>query len=159
MWNTQYEDMIALSGNNSLSIKVADYFPYQQKINGFVVGLTGSRVFCLYGSNMTTLELSLSTPMYQYIEKKMYNEAHRVACLGSLCYLSYYIFYFFQNKIAGVTEGDWEELAFSALENMELEVAKLAFIKLQNYNYLALIRNIQVATILAVLFFKLTEYF
>ncbi|KAF2899366.1 hypothetical protein ILUMI_06809 [Ignelater luminosus] len=73
---------------------------------------------------MTTLELPLSTPMYQYIEKKMFNEAHKVACLG-------------------VTDGDWEDLAFTALENLELEVARLAFIRLQDYTYLELIRDIQ----------------
>lgn len=44
----------------------------------------------------------------------------------------------------GVTNGDWEELAFAALEDLELDIARLAFIKLQEYNYLELIRNIQV---------------
>lgn len=67
---------------------MADFPAHRQKLVGFVVGLTGSRVFCLNGPNMTTLELPLSTPMYQYIEKKMFNEAHKVACLGITSFLN-----------------------------------------------------------------------
>ncbi|XP_017773799.1 PREDICTED: intraflagellar transport protein 122 homolog [Nicrophorus vespilloides] len=121
-WNTQYEDMLAFSGPNLLSIKVEDFPAHRQKLNGFVVGLTGSKVFCLNGSAMTTLELPLSAPMYQYIEKKMFSEAHKVACLG-------------------VTDGDWEELGHAALENLNFDIARLAFVKLQDFNYLELIRD------------------
>lgn len=46
--------------------------------------------------------------------------------------------------LTGVTDGDWEEFAFTALEDLELDIARLAFIKLQDYNYLELIRDIQV---------------
>jgi intraflagellar transport protein 122 len=53
-----------------------------KKMMGFVVGLSGAKVFCLNGSSMVTLELPLSAPMYQYIDKKMYEEAYKVACLG-----------------------------------------------------------------------------
>ncbi|CAH1119744.1 unnamed protein product [Phaedon cochleariae] len=123
-FNNLYEDMLAFSGNSNLSIKVMDFPAHVQKLNGFVVGLTGSKVFCLNGSTMNTLDLPLSTPMYQYIDKKMYSEAYRVACLG-------------------VTEGDWEELAHSALEHLEFEVARLAFIKLQDFTYLELIQELQ----------------
>lgn len=115
--------MLAFSGNNNLSIKVMDFPAHIQKLTGFVVGLAGSKVFCLNDTNMNTLELPLSTPMYQYIDKKMYSEAYGVACLG-------------------VTDGDWEELAHSALENLEFEVARLAFIRLQDYTYLELIQEL-----------------
>ncbi|KAJ8959436.1 hypothetical protein NQ318_022128 [Aromia moschata] len=122
-FNTLYEDMLAFSGNNSLSIKVMNFPAHTQQMSGFVVGLTGSKVFCLNGFNMNTLELPLSTPMYQYIDKKMYSEAYRVACLG-------------------VTQGDWEELAHSALEHLEFDIARLAFIKLQDFTYLELIQEL-----------------
>ncbi|KAF5280569.1 hypothetical protein FQR65_LT00320 [Abscondita terminalis] len=124
VWNNYYDDMIAFSGNNHLSIKVSGFLPHKQNLVGFVVGLTGSKVFFLNGSVMSTLELPLSAPMYQCIEKKLFNEAYKIACLG-------------------VTDGDWEELGFSALENLDLEIAKFAFIKLQDYNYLELIHDIQ----------------
>lgn len=74
--------MLAFSGNNSLAIKVTDFPAHRQKLTGFVVGLTGSKVFCLNGPLMSTMELPLSAPMYQYIQKEMYEEAHNVACLG-----------------------------------------------------------------------------
>lgn len=125
-FNNLYEDMIAFSGNGSLAIKVLDFPVHRQKMMGFVVGLSGAKVFCLNGSNMVTLELPLSAPMYQYIDKKMYLEAYRIACLG-------------------VTDGDWEELGHAALETLEFEVAKLAFGKLQDYSYLELIQDLQVS--------------
>lgn len=81
-FNNLYEDMIAFSGNGSLAIKVLDFPAHRQKMMGFVVGLSGAKVFCLNGSSMVTLELPLSAPMYQYIDKKMYEEAYKVACLG-----------------------------------------------------------------------------
>lgn len=81
-FNTLYEDMIAFSGNNTLAIKVLDFPAHRQKLSGFVVGLSGAKLFCLNGSSMVTLELPLSAPMYQYIDKKMFAEAYRVACLG-----------------------------------------------------------------------------
>lgn len=120
--------MIAFSGNNTLGIKIADFPAHRQKLAGFVVGLTGSQVFCLNGSTMTTFQLPLSAPMYQYMERRMFNEAHEVACLG-------------------VTNGDWEELGFCALENLELEIAKYAFVRLQDYTYLELIHDLQVQLI------------
>lgn len=119
--------MLAFSGNNSLAIKVSDFPIHRQKLNGFVVGLIGSQVFCLNGAIMSTVDLPLSAPMYQYLDKKMFKEAYAVSCLG-------------------VTFGDWEELAFTALENLELDIAKQAFSRLQNYTYLELIRDLQVGS-------------
>lgn len=81
-WNTQFEDMLAFSGNNSLAIKVLDFPAHRQKLIGFVVGLAGSKVFCLNGPVMSTMELPLSAPMYQYIQKEMFDQSYNVACLG-----------------------------------------------------------------------------
>lgn len=142
-WNTQYEDMLSFSGNETLAIKIVDFPSHQQKLHGFVVGLSGSKVFCLNGSNMNTFEMALSAPMYQYIDKKMFYEAHKIACLG-IHFLAPYKIYSQILLFVGVTDGDWEELGFAALENLEFDVARLAFIKLQDYNYLELIRDLQV---------------
>ncbi|KAK9891411.1 hypothetical protein WA026_014648 [Henosepilachna vigintioctopunctata] len=123
-FNIQYEDMLAFSGSNTLAVRVSDFTPFKQKMSGFVVGLSGSKVFCLNGRTMTTVELALSAPMYQYIDRKMYKEAYQIACLG-------------------VTNGDWEELGHAALENLEMGVARLAFIKLQDFPYLELIEDLK----------------
>ncbi|XP_049859178.1 intraflagellar transport protein 122 homolog [Schistocerca gregaria] len=123
-WNTHCEAMLCFSGNNVLSIKV-DMFPvHQQKLQGFVVGLCGSKVFCLHVSTMSTVEVPLSAPMYQYLEKKLYYEAYHVACLG-------------------VTDTDWEALGHAALEGLDLDVAKHAFVRKKDLKYLELISDIQ----------------
>lgn len=101
-----------------------DFPAHVQILNGFVVGFMGSKVFCLNDATMNTLEVPLSAPMYQYIDKKMFNDAYNIACLG-------------------VTEGDWEELAQSALEHLDFDVARLSFIKLQDYPFLELIQELQ----------------
>ncbi|XP_057655488.1 intraflagellar transport protein 122 homolog isoform X2 [Diorhabda carinulata] len=123
-FNNLFEDMLVYSGDNTLSLKVVDFPVHTQTMSGFVVGLTGSKVFCLNGFSMNTLELPLSTPMYEYIDKRMYEEAYKVACLG-------------------VTQGDWEELAHAALEHLEFKIARLAFVKLQDFTYLELIDDLQ----------------
>ena len=56
-WNTQCEDMLCYSGNNTLSIKASDFPPHQQKMTGFVVGFSGSKIFCLHVYSMTTIEV------------------------------------------------------------------------------------------------------
>ncbi|KAF5296550.1 hypothetical protein FQA39_LY12468 [Lamprigera yunnana] len=124
VWNTCHADLIAFSGNNTLSIKVSSFPPHRQPLVGLVVGLIRSRLFCLNGSNMFKMQLPLSAPLHQYIQKNMFDEAYEIATLG-------------------VSNSDWEELAIKALENLELEIAKLAYTKLNNYNFLQLIADIQ----------------
>jgi hypothetical protein len=41
-------------------------------LKGFVVGFCGAKVFCLQFNSVITVEVSQSSPMYQYIEKKMF---------------------------------------------------------------------------------------
>lgn len=89
---------------------------------GFVVGLCGSKIFCLNVSTMSTVEVPLSAPMYQYLENKMFSDAYHVACLG-------------------VTDGDWRALAHAALEALDLEIARQAFIRIKDLKYLQLINE------------------
>jgi intraflagellar transport protein 122 len=81
-WNTQNEDMLCYSGNGFLSIKAGNFPAHQQKLQGFVVGFAGSKIFCLHIYSMTTVEVPQSAAMYQYLEKQQYQEAYRVASLG-----------------------------------------------------------------------------
>nr|CAD7429322.1 unnamed protein product [Timema monikensis] len=123
-WNSHCEDMLCFSGNNILSIKAGNFPVHQQKLMGFVVGVCGSKIFCLHVSTMSSIEVPLSAPMYQYLEKNMFHDAYRVACLG-------------------VTDGDWGSLAHAALDGLELEVAKKAFIRIKDLKYLELITDFQ----------------
>lgn len=45
--------------------------------------------------------------MYQYLERKLFKEAHQIACLG-------------------VTDSDWRDLATEALEGLDFDIAKKA---------------------------------
>uniref|UniRef100_A0A493TNQ3 Intraflagellar transport protein 122 homolog n=1 Tax=Anas platyrhynchos platyrhynchos TaxID=8840 RepID=A0A493TNQ3_ANAPP len=104
-WNTQCEDMLCFSGGGYLNIKASNFPVHQQKLQGFVVGYNGSKIFCLHVFSMSAVEVPQSAPMYQYLERKMFKEAYQIACLG-------------------VTDADWKELAMEALEGLEFETAK-----------------------------------
>ncbi|ELU12491.1 hypothetical protein CAPTEDRAFT_164190 [Capitella teleta] len=123
-WNTNYEDMLCFSGGGLLNIKASNFPVHQQKLQGFVVGFTGSRIFCLHVYAMSSVEVPQSAPMYQYLEKKLFKDAYRVACLG-------------------VTDSDWEALAHQAMEGLDFETAKKAFIRTRDLRFLELIASIE----------------
>ncbi|XP_067319595.1 intraflagellar transport protein 122 homolog isoform X2 [Anolis sagrei] len=123
-WNTQCEDMLCFSGGGYLNIKASNFPVHQQKLQGFVVGYNGSKIFCLHVFSMTAVEVPQSAPMYQYLERKMFREAYKIACLG-------------------VTDTDWKELAMEALEGLEFETAKKAFTRVRDLQYLELISSIE----------------
>ena len=80
---------------------------------GFVVGFSGSKIFCLHVYSMTTIEVPLSAAMYQYLEKKDLGLAYEMACLG-------------------VTETDWEAIGKAALEVLDMDTARRAFARLKD---------------------------
>ncbi|XP_037078773.1 LOW QUALITY PROTEIN: intraflagellar transport protein 122 homolog [Pollicipes pollicipes] len=123
-FNTMCEDMLCYSGNGVLFIKAASYVPYQQKLPGFVVGFSGSKVFVLWNYSMRSIDVLQSAPMYQYIDKKLFSQAYAVACLG-------------------VSESDWETLGTEALNNLELEVAKKSYMRIKDVPWLYLIDSME----------------
>ena len=68
----------------------------------------------------------------------------------SMCKNFYMYFYRDAYKVAclGVTDGDWETLAHEALEGLDFDTAKKAFIRIRDLRYLELIHNIEVNIIL-----------
>ena len=50
----------------------------------------------------------------------------------------------FQVACLGVTDGDWQTLAHDALEGLDFDIAKKAFIRIRDLRYLELIHNIEV---------------
>lgn len=83
--------MLVYSANNFMSVKVLDFPVYRQKLQGFVVGLTASKLFYLKGgTSMATMELPLGGSLRQYIEMNMFKEAYNLACFGiTFQYLSH----------------------------------------------------------------------
>uniref|UniRef100_A0A7N9CGU0 IFT122 second beta-propeller domain-containing protein n=1 Tax=Macaca fascicularis TaxID=9541 RepID=A0A7N9CGU0_MACFA len=47
-WNTRCEDMLCFSGGGYLNIKASTFPVHQQKLQGFMVGYNGSKIFCLH---------------------------------------------------------------------------------------------------------------
>jgi intraflagellar transport protein 122 len=123
-WNTHNGDMMCFSSNGYLNIKASNFPVHQRKMQGYVVGFTGSKIFCLQNLTMQAVDVPQSAPMNQYIEKKMFHTAYNVACLG-------------------VTNNDWLNLANEALENLNLEVAKNAFTRVRELRYLEFIAQIE----------------
>ncbi|XP_077073746.1 intraflagellar transport protein 122 homolog isoform X2 [Siphateles boraxobius] len=123
-WNTQCEDMLCFSGSGYLNIKASSFPVHQQKLQGFVVGYNGSKIFCLHVYAMAAVEVPQSAPMYQYLERRMFQEAYQIACLG-------------------VTDRDWRDLATEALEGLDFHTAKRAFIRVRDLRYLELISSIE----------------
>ncbi|XP_065829391.1 intraflagellar transport protein 122 homolog [Oscarella lobularis] len=123
-WNTLNENMLCFSGEGCLNIKASDFPVHRQKMQGFVVGFSGSKIFCLQSVSMTSVDVPQSASMYRYLEKRMFLDAFDVACLG-------------------VTEGDWRALAMEALEHLDLKTARKAFIRIRDIRYLELIQSIE----------------
>lgn len=125
-WNTEFDDMLCYSGNGQLSIKTADFPLAQQKLQGFVVGFKGSKIFCLHFVSMNTIDVPQSASMYRFLERKDYTSAYKMACLG-------------------VTEADWKSLALEALMAMQLEVSRQAFIRIRDVRYVELVNRTELS--------------
>ena len=77
--------MLCFSGNGTLNIKASNFPVKQQKLQGFVVGFTGSKIFCLHVYAMTTVEVPQSAAMYQYLERKQYKWVIIITIIAQQC--------------------------------------------------------------------------
>ncbi|VIO86941.1 Uncharacterized protein BM_BM3532 [Brugia malayi] len=123
-WNADQENLLCYAGGGALCIKADSFSSHQQRMQGFVVGFSGKRVFCLHMFTMIAVEVPLSNQLYQYLEQKMYKEAFDLASLG-------------------VTESDWEVLGHDALHNFQFDIAQKAFHRIKDARYLQLIWEIK----------------
>jgi intraflagellar transport protein 122 len=123
-WNSDHEDILCYSGNGMLSIKTGTLPPYQQKLQGFVVGFKGNKVFCLHFATMSTVDVPHSHAVHRYVERKQFSDAYRIACLG-------------------VTEDDWKMLGMAAMQSLALDVARKAFIRIREVKYVELLNRVE----------------
>jgi len=125
-WNTEQDEMLCISGDGVLSIKTADFPVHQQSMEGIVVGFKGSKIFSLHAHAMETVDVPQSVSLYRFLEAKQYEQAYNVACLG-------------------VTESDWRFFGLTALQDMELDVARKAFIRVRDLKFIELVDSIEKA--------------
>ncbi|GBG34100.1 Intraflagellar transport protein 122-like [Hondaea fermentalgiana] len=123
-WNSEFEDMLCYSGDGTLSIKTGAFPVHRQAMEGIVVGFKGSKIFSLQAEEMETVDVPQSASLYRYLDAKDYTMAYKVACLG-------------------VTESDWRFLGLTALQGLELEIARKAFIRVRDLKYIELINSIE----------------
>lgn len=125
-FNTQLNDVVCWSGAGMLSIKAGTFPTHQQRMQGFVVGFKGAKVFCLHYLSMTTIDVPQSVTLYRYLDKKDFDGAYRVACLG-------------------VTDADWRALGQASLAALRLDIARRAFIRVRDMRYIDLISSMELA--------------
>ncbi|XP_014477546.1 PREDICTED: intraflagellar transport protein 122 homolog [Dinoponera quadriceps] len=123
-FNIAFEDIMCFAGNSYLAIKVANFSEYRQKFCGFVVGHNGSKLYCLNGSSIVTLEVPLSLFMYQYLDIGLYGHSYDIACLG-------------------VAESDWLALGTACLDNLELNIAYSAFARVKKLRYIEIVSEVE----------------
>ena len=123
-WNSEIEDMIAMSGNGMITVKIGDFVMHTQKQVGFVVGFSASKLFCLQQLAMQVVEVPQSEALQRFIKAKDFPMAIRVACLG-------------------VTEADWKMLGLQALYNMEVDIARESFLRINNLHLVQLSSKVE----------------
>uniref|UniRef100_A0A336MIF6 Intraflagellar transport protein 122 homolog n=1 Tax=Culicoides sonorensis TaxID=179676 RepID=A0A336MIF6_CULSO len=125
-WNTHLESMICYSHTSGgLSVRVGSLPPRSpQSMMGVVVGLCGATAFCLRGNVMSNVPLALGATMWQFVEAQMFDEAYQIACLG-------------------VPMSDWQGLAQAALDALNFQVARDAYVKIRSLPWLELIQELK----------------
>jgi intraflagellar transport protein 122 len=123
-WNTECEDMLCFGGNGQLKIRAGQFPGHTQRMQGFVVGFSGSKVFSLSALSVQTIDVPQSAPLYRYLEQNDFAQAYGVSCLG-------------------VTAADWRLLAWEALKSMRFSVSRKAFIRVRDVRYIELVNALE----------------
>ncbi|CAM9714504.1 unnamed protein product [Scytosiphon promiscuus] len=124
-FNSSLEDMLCYSGNGKLYVRAGSFPVQEQVIGGEVASYRGARVMSLQGVSLTTIDVPLTKTVYQHIEARDFHKAHAVACLG-------------------VTQRDWRILGISAVQTMEFEIGRKAFIRLRDLSFVDVLAEIEI---------------
>eukprot|EP00940_MAST-03C_sp_MAST-3C-sp2_P003415 g3415.t1 len=125
-WNTELEDMLCFAGKQTLSIRTGKLAMHKQKLDGTILGFSGTKIFALERDSMSMKKIDVpqSASLYRYLDAKDYDMAYKVACLG-------------------VTEADWMVLGTQALNDMNFYVARMAFVRIKNMRYIDLLNHME----------------
>ena len=81
-WNSDLEDSIAFSSGGTISIKTGNLPALTQKSEANIIGFEGFQLFVNKNDTITVMDISQSSTLVKYIEKKEYAMAYKLACLG-----------------------------------------------------------------------------
>ncbi|KXS11002.1 hypothetical protein M427DRAFT_115320 [Gonapodya prolifera JEL478] len=123
VWNPDYDGLLCYSSACFLHVKVEDLPSHPQRVQGKVVAVVGSRAFCLSGLNLYNTNVALTTLLDMFLEARDFQAAYQLAC-------------------AGATDSDWRRLALSALEALELSIARKCFTRLHDLKFLRLLKEL-----------------
>ena len=124
-FNSEVDEMICYSYEGNIFIRTSTFTPVSEKMSGAIIGFKGTKIFLLQANNnINIMDVSHSSSIMMYIEKKNFAEAYRVACLGA-------------------TSHEWQHLGFEALLNFDLVVAVNCFKKYGDIRYINLVFKIE----------------
>nr|CCA20383.1 PREDICTED: similar to WD repeat domain 10 isoform 2 putative [Albugo laibachii Nc14] len=110
-FNSESDDMLCYASDSYLHIKAGRLHLHSQRMRGFVVGFTSSKVFYLNAISIHTMDIPPSALLYRFMDSNDMQTAYNVACLG-------------------ITQADWRLLAWHALQKMDFVIAQKAFTRL-----------------------------
>lgn len=124
-FNSEIDEMICYSFEGTIYIKTSTFPAISEKMSGAIVGFKGTKIFLLQSSNsINVMDVSHSSSIMKYVEKKNFAEAYRIGCLGA-------------------TSEEWLFLGFEALTNFDLVVAVNCFKKFGDIRYINLVFKIE----------------
>jgi intraflagellar transport protein 122 len=125
-FNSEYDDLVAYTTHETLSVRVATDNPTRQRLSTLVIAFIGATTHCLAKQQLHQTEVSLVGAVEQLLSARKWPEAYQVASLG-------------------VTKDTWDAVGQAALLAIELDVARRAFVRTQNFAMLNLIHRLSIA--------------
>ncbi|CAI5448171.1 unnamed protein product [Caenorhabditis angaria] len=123
-FNSNNPEILCYTTHNSLTVRSLTYAGHSQKMQGFVIGFVGNKVFCLHLYVTHAYDVPFTAQLYQYVNDKHFEAAYRVACLG-------------------VVEEDWHFLGMEAIKNGNVDIASKAFSRTKDMRCLQMISDIR----------------
>ena len=105
IWNADLDDTIAYTGMGQLSIKTGNMPALSQKSEAKVLGFSGFQLLILKDDKITLMDVSQSSTLVRFIEKKDFQTAYKLASLG-------------------IADNDIRMLGIEALQNGEFDIAE-----------------------------------
>eukprot|EP00892_Ulva_mutabilis_P005266 jgi/Ulvmu1/3110/UM015_0150.1 len=124
-FNQDHEGTLAYSGQQTLCVRTGSHRPSRQRLNSLVVAFHGTTVYCLQNQQLLQQEVALGGTVEQLMDAGKWAEAFKLACLG-------------------VPMEVWDALANGALLALDLDVARRAFCRTQNFLMLNLVHRLTI---------------